>query len=142
RPPPLAREPHPCPPRASERLLHKVLRVLERSDHPVAVRPQLAPVAFEECGEGGLVGVHHQLRPRSPALLIGSGRQSPASSRDRPGGAHSGSEAPSAEPLVWRGAGRARSSRMTPALVSARACRHGVATVRMAPPFPGRITGG
>jgi hypothetical protein len=33
----------------------------------------------------------------------------------------------------WRGAGRASSSRMTPALVSARACRHGVTTVRMAP---------
>jgi hypothetical protein len=33
----------------------------------------------------------------------------------------------------WRGTGRASSSHMTPALVSARATRHGVTTVRMAP---------
>lgn len=48
-------------------------------------------------------------------------------------------------PTAWRdpqvgGAGRASSSRMTPALVVARARRHGVTTLRMAP-FPGGITG-
>jgi hypothetical protein len=32
---------------------------------------QRAAVAFEEPGEGDLVGVHHRLRPRLPALLIG-----------------------------------------------------------------------
>jgi hypothetical protein len=41
---------------------------------------------------------------------------------------------------AWRRAGRASRSRMSPAHVSARACRHRVATVRTAP-FPGRITG-
>jgi hypothetical protein len=42
----------------------------------------------------------------------------------------------------WRWAGRASSSRMTPALVSARACRHGVTTVRMAPRSRDRSQGG
>ena len=36
-------------------------------------------------------------------------------------------------PRLWRYAGHASSSRMSPALVSARACRDRVATVRMAP---------
>src|SRR5438270_12560975 len=71
RPPPLAPEPRPCPPGPRERLLHKVLGVLERPDHSIAVRPQLAPVALEQTGDSRLVDVHHQLRPGSRALLIG-----------------------------------------------------------------------
>jgi hypothetical protein len=63
-----------APPGARKRVLRQVLGGLERSDHAVAVHPQLAPLAFEKRGEGGLVGIHHQLRPRSPALLIGSRR--------------------------------------------------------------------
>jgi hypothetical protein len=43
---------------------------------------------------------------------------------------------------IRRGAGRASSSRMTPALVSARACRHRVTTVRMAPRSRDRSQGG
>jgi hypothetical protein len=70
RPPPLAPEPLPRAPRARKRLLHEVLGVLERPDHAVAVRLQRAAVAFEEPGEGDLVGVHHRLRPRLPAQLI------------------------------------------------------------------------
>jgi hypothetical protein len=58
RPPPLAAEPRPRPPGARERFLREVLGVLERSHHAIAVRLQLAAVAFEERGEGGLVGIH------------------------------------------------------------------------------------
>ena len=42
-------------PRPQERLLHGVLRLVERGEHPVAVDVQLAPVALGELGEGGLV---------------------------------------------------------------------------------------
>ena len=51
----LALEPRAAAPRAQERLLDGVLRLVERGEHPVAVDVQLAPVALGERGEGGLV---------------------------------------------------------------------------------------
>ena len=49
-------------PRAQERLLHGVLRLVERGEHPVAVDVQLAPVALGEAREVGFAA-------RSPATL-------------------------------------------------------------------------
>ena len=46
-------------PRAQQRLLQRVLGVVGRAEHPVAVRVQLAPVGRDEVGEGGVVG-HRQ----------------------------------------------------------------------------------
>jgi hypothetical protein len=43
------------PPGAQERLLHQILRLVERAQHPVAVHPQLAPIALHERGERGVV---------------------------------------------------------------------------------------
>ena len=45
----------PLSPRPQERLLHGVLRFVERGEHPVAVDVQLAPVALGELGEARLV---------------------------------------------------------------------------------------
>jgi hypothetical protein len=46
----------PAPaPRPQERLLHQVLRLLERAEHPVAVHPQLPPVALDKLGERRLI---------------------------------------------------------------------------------------
>ena len=49
-------EPRPPAPRAQERLLDEVLRLVERAEHPVAVDVQLAPVALGEAAERRLVG--------------------------------------------------------------------------------------
>jgi hypothetical protein len=43
------------PPRAQERLLHRVLGLLEGPEHPVAVHVQLAPVALHQRRERRLV---------------------------------------------------------------------------------------
>ena len=49
----------PPPPRPQHRLLHQVLGLVERAQHPVAVRPQFPAVVFGQFGEGGLVGDVH-----------------------------------------------------------------------------------
>ena len=46
-------------PRAQERLLHRVLRLVERRQHAVAVHVQLAPVPLRACGERGLLARDH-----------------------------------------------------------------------------------
>jgi hypothetical protein len=50
-----ALEPGEVAPGAQERLLHQVLGVLDRAEHPVAVHPQLAPVRLHQLGERGFV---------------------------------------------------------------------------------------
>ena len=42
-------------PGAQERLLHRVLGLVERGEHPVAVHVQLAPVPLGDVGEGRAV---------------------------------------------------------------------------------------
>ena len=54
----LSREPLAAAPCPEERLLDRVLRLVERAEHPVAVDVQLAPMALGELGEPGLVGDH------------------------------------------------------------------------------------
>jgi hypothetical protein len=49
----------PIPPRAQERLLHQILRVLQRPEQAVAMDLQLTPVPLDKGGERGLVA-----RPR------------------------------------------------------------------------------
>ncbi|GAA0741156.1 hypothetical protein GCM10010199_66540 [Dactylosporangium roseum] len=41
----------PVPPRPQERLLHRVVGLLERGEHPVAVHVQLTAVSFEQFAE-------------------------------------------------------------------------------------------
>jgi hypothetical protein len=43
-------------PGSLERLVHEVVGVVERSEHPVAVHVQLAPVTLEPGDDGGFVG--------------------------------------------------------------------------------------
>jgi hypothetical protein len=47
----------PPTPRAQERLLHEILGVLQRAEHPVAVHPELATMALDQRAEGGLVAL-------------------------------------------------------------------------------------
>ena len=49
----------PAAPRANESLLQRVLGVVRRAQHPVAVRPQFPAVVFGQFGEGGLIGDVH-----------------------------------------------------------------------------------
>ena len=51
----VARERVERTPRAQVRLLHRVLGLVERGEHPVAVHVQLSPVAFGDAGERGFV---------------------------------------------------------------------------------------
>ena len=55
-----------APPRPQERLLHGVLGLVERGEHPVAVHVQLAPVPFGERGEPGSVAG----TPPEPAWVV------------------------------------------------------------------------
>ena len=50
----LPSKPIACPPRPQERLLHGVVGLVERGQHPVAVDVQLAPVSLGEGRERGL----------------------------------------------------------------------------------------
>ena len=45
----------PAPPSAQEGLLHRVIRIVERGQHPVAMHVQLSPVALGERRESGFV---------------------------------------------------------------------------------------
>jgi hypothetical protein len=65
----------PVAPRAQEGLLHKILGVLDRAEHPIAVKLQLPVMALNQRGERRLLerrrqllgGVHHQSMNRRPA---------------------------------------------------------------------------
>ena len=58
----LPSNPVAAPPRPEERLLHGVLGLVERGEHPVAVDVELAPVPLGERGERGL-GRGHPSEP-------------------------------------------------------------------------------
>ena len=73
-----ALERSPGPPRAQERLLHQVLGLVERAEHPVAVHPQLAPVALDELLELG--ARHSSVTMATPPLR---GRASEREALDR-----------------------------------------------------------
>jgi hypothetical protein len=62
--PPL--EPAKTLPRAQERLLHRVFGIVEQPQYPLAMHPELAPVAFDESRERRLV-----TRPRCDDNRIG-----------------------------------------------------------------------
>ncbi len=51
----VAGETGPAAPGLQERLLHRVLGLVERGEHPVAVDMQFAPMPFGEGGERGLI---------------------------------------------------------------------------------------
>jgi hypothetical protein len=48
-------EPVQCPPRSHQRLLGQVLRVVRRSEHPVAVHIEGTPIRLDEPAEGALI---------------------------------------------------------------------------------------
>jgi hypothetical protein len=68
-------EARPVAPRAQEGRLHKILGVLDRAEHPIAVKLQLPVMALNQRGERRLLerraqllgGVHHQSMNRRPA---------------------------------------------------------------------------
>ena len=58
-------EPRQAAPRAQQRVLERVLGVVDRAEHPVAVRVELAAMGLDEAGEGILVAAPGRLEQLS-----------------------------------------------------------------------------
>ena len=54
-------EPGASLPGAQQRLLERIVRVVNRAQHPVAVRVKLAAVRLGQLGEGGFIGIPNRL---------------------------------------------------------------------------------
>ena len=77
----------PALPRPQQRLLHRVLRLLQVAEHAVAVHLQLAAVALAELGEPGLVEYVHVRRGlggqrRDQVVRLVAGNRQPPDAQD------------------------------------------------------------
>ncbi len=71
-----ALEPREPAPRAQQRLLQRVLGVVHRAQHPVAVGVQLAAVGLDQCGERALVAARAPSRAAARAVRVGASASS------------------------------------------------------------------